>query len=113
MKRKLNTHGGARPGAGRPKEAKTISEESRARWLEAAEDFRKKHGVTVERAILELIVANGVQDSVRVAAANLYSEALLASTKADAENPRSIYGPVIGLPPRYEDPVKVVQGGKE
>lgn len=108
--------GGKREGAGGVKQIKTISESAKRRWESAARAFRKRHGMTVEEYTLELMAQEGVQHSVKVACAKLYSEALIAKETESTVRVQKSIGPEIRpvrLPPRNEDPaLKVLQGGK-
>lgn len=98
---------------GRPRQKTTISERQKKKWLKAAKAFAKKHGMSVEEAVLEMIKAPDVQDSVRVAAAKLYVEATVAKETVKDVNVSTVQGPVIGLPPKREDPALKVVGGKD
>ena len=105
--------GGARTGAGRPAgsgKQPTISESEKKAWVAAAEKFAKANGKTVQDAILEMIVDKDVQDSVRVAAAKLYTEALIAKESVKDVTVTQQVGPVIGLPPLKKDPALRVVG---
>jgi len=104
--------GGKRPNqTGRPRKKTTISEKTKKKWIQAANKFAKKHGMTVQEAILEMIVDKDVQDSVRVAAAKLYNEALIAKETVSDVTVTKNDGPAVGLPPLEKDPaLRVVSG---
>jgi hypothetical protein len=107
--------GGARVGSGKKKQVKTISEAAKKRWVVAARKFARDNGMTVEQAVLNMVVNPDVQDTVRVAAAKLYNEALIARVTEKNVAITEQRGPAIGLPERRKDPAKlrVVGGNSE
>lgn len=107
--------GGAREGAGRPKEKKTVSEEVKAAYIRAAKELAKEYGESVEKAILRMAYLDNVQDSVKVAVLKAYNEALLVKESAQNVNVNKYPTPVIGLPPMKTDPAKIIpiEGGKK
>ena len=107
--------GGKRTGAGRPKQQKTVSEKVKKQWVEAAKSFKKKYGMTVEEAALEMLMDPDEQGSVKASILKTYNEALIVKETASTQdvNVNKTEGPVIGLPPMEADPaLKVVEGGK-
>lgn len=106
--------GGARTGSGQKKQQKTISEAAKRRWVSAARRFKAKHGVTVEDAILALVMKDDIQDYVKVSAAKLYNEAIIAKVTEKNVDITRHNEPAIGLPPVKEDPaLTVLVGGKK
>ena len=104
--------GGLRPGAGRRPKNNNVSETQKEKWLEAAEQLAEAHGKTVEFVILEMVYDKDVQDSVRIAAAKLYTDALIERCPASDVNAVGQLGPVIGLPPLRQDPaLRIIQDG--
>lgn len=110
-----NKWGGKRPNqTGRPKKKKTISERIKNNYIKAAEELAKEEGVTIEKALLSMVYSDKVQDAVKVAILKAYNEALLVKESEQAINVNENRGPVIGLPPRKEDPaLTIVEGSKE
>ena len=51
MTGKNENRGGPRPGSGRPRKKKTVSETVKANYLEAAHDLAKEYGEPIEKAI--------------------------------------------------------------
>lgn len=105
--------GGARKGAGAPRKKSTISEAAKKKWVQAAAKFAKKHGMTVQEAILDMIMDPDVQDTCRVAAAKLYNEALIAKETVSDVTVTQNKGPAVGLPALKGDPALKVVGGKK
>ena len=105
--RPKTTWGGVRSNSGRKRQKTTVSERTQKKWLQAANKFAKKHGMTVEEAILDMIMDPDVQDSVKVACAKLYNEALIVRQPA-IEMSGPALGPVVGLPPLRPDPALMV-----
>ena len=112
MAEKKENRGGAREGTGPKKKIKTISDKAKRRWVVAARKFAKENGITVEQAILNMIVDEKVQDSVKVGAAKLYSEAIIAKSSEQTITTQDTT-PRIYLPEKREDPaLRIVKGGK-
>ena len=107
--------GGSRPGAGRPRKKKTISEKVKNNYLKAARELRREYGEPIEKAVLRLIYENKIQDSVKVAILKAYNEALLVKETEKDVNINVNQGQKIGLPEMQPDPAKLIplQGGKE
>ena len=106
--------GGSRPGAGRPRKKKTVSEKVKANYLKAARELAKEYGETLEKAVLRLIYKNKIQDSVKVAILKAYNEAMLVKESKKDISVNDNQGPRIGLPEMQPDPaLKIVQGGKK
>ena len=106
--------GGYRPGAGRPRKKKTISEKVKNNYLKAARELAKEYGETLEKAVLRLIYKNKIQDSVKVAILKAYNEAMLVKESKKDISVNDNQGPRIGLPEMQPDPaLKIVQGGKK
>jgi hypothetical protein len=104
--------GGPRPGAGRTRKNNIVSEMQKEKWLEAAEQLAEDHGKTVEFVVLEMVYDKDVQDSVRIAAAKLYTEALIERGMVGDPTVDRPLGPVVGLPPLRPDPaLKIVRDG--
>ena len=122
MTEKRESRGGSRPGAGRPRKKKTVSDKVKANYLKAARELAKEYGEPIEKAILRLAFKEGVQDTVKIAILKAYSDALIAkeshkNVRID-ETKRS--GPII-LPEKMmemlgflspEEKEKVFPGGK-
>ena len=104
--------GGARKGAGGPKKQTTISEKQKKKWVTAASKFAKKHGITVEDAILAMIMDPDVQDTCKIGAAKLYVEATVAKETVKDISVSQKAGPSVGLPALKQDPALKVVGGK-
>jgi len=107
--------GGSRPGAGRPRKKKTISEKVKANYLKAARELAKEYGEPIEKAVLRLIYKNDVQDSVKASVLKAYNEALLIKESEKNVNVNANQGPKIGLPEMKPDPAKLIpiKGNKE
>ena len=106
--------GGSRPGAGRPRKKKTVSEKVKANYLKAARELAKEYGETLEKAVLRLIYKNKIQDSVKVAILKAYNEAMLVKESKKDISVNDNQGPRIGLPEMQPDKdIKIVQGGKK
>ena len=106
--------GGYRPGAGRPRKKKTVSEKVKNNYLKAARELAKEYGEPVEKAVLRLIYKESVQDSVKASVLKAYNEALLVKEAEKEVNINVNRGPRIGLPEMELDPaLKIVQGGKK
>ena len=78
MTQKKENRGGSRPGAGRPRKEKTVSEKVKANFLKAARELAKEYGESIEKAILRLAFKDGIQDTAKIAILKAYSEALIA-----------------------------------
>ncbi len=115
MAGKKEQSGGSRPGAGRPRTKKTISEKVKNNYLKAARELAKEYGEPIEKAVLRLIYKEGVQDSVKASVLKAYNEALLIKETEKDININNNQGPKIGLPEMRPDPAKLIplQGGKE
>jgi len=113
LKRRLNMagvkgrSGGSRPGAGRPRKRKTISEKVKANYLKAARELAKEYGEPVEKAVLRLIYKDKVQDSVKASVLKAYNEALLIK-EFEKDINVNVQGPKIGLPEMKPDPAKLI-----
>jgi len=96
--------GGYRPGAGRPRKKKTVSEKVKAAYLKAARELAREYGEPIEKAVLRLVFKDDVQDSVKASVMKTYNEALLVrESKKDIDiNPNR--GPAIFLPEIMPDP---------
>jgi len=106
--------GGYRPGSGRPRKKKTVSEKIKDNYMKAARELAKEYGEPIEKAVLRLIYKEDVQDSVKIAALKAYNEALLVreSKKGIDINARN-RGPLIGLPGMMPDPAKLIPFQKD
>jgi len=105
--------GGSRPGAGRPRKKKTISEKVKNNYLKAARELAKEYGEPIEKAVLRLIYKENVQDSVKASVLKAYNEALLIKESEKDVNINRNRGPLIGLPAMKPDPaLSVVKGGQ-
>ena len=82
--------------------------------MSAARKFAKDNGMTVEQVVLNMIADKSIQDAVRVAAAKLYNEALIAKVTEKNVEITEHKAPAIGLPAVKEDPAfKILSGGKQ
>ena len=100
--------GGYRPGAGRPRKKKTISEKVKNNYLKAARELAKEYGEPIEKAVLRLIYEGDVQDSVKASILKAYNEALLIRETEKDVNVNFNRGPLIGLPEMKPDPAKLI-----
>ena len=103
--------GGYRPGAGRPRKKKTVSEKVKANYLKAARELAKEYGEPIEKAVLRLIYKDDVQDSVKASVLKAYNEALLIKETEQDVNINHNHGPKIGLPEMRPDPAKLIPLG--
>ena len=103
--------GGYRPGAGRPRKKKTVSEKVKNNYLKAARELAKEYGEPVEKAVLRLIYKESVQDSVKASVLKAYNEALLIKETEQDVNINHNHGPKIGLPEMRPDPAKLIPLG--
>jgi hypothetical protein len=122
MAQKKENRGGARPGAGRPRKEKTVSEKVKANFIKAAGELKKEYGESIEKAILRLAFKDGIQDTAKIAILKAYSEALIAkeSNKNVRIDESKRCGPII-LPKKMmemleylspEEKEKIFPGGK-
>ena len=95
---KKRQSGGSRPGAGRPRTKKTISEKVKNNYLKAARELAREYGEPIEKAVLRLIYKDKVQDSVKASVLKAYNEALLIKETASDLNITDTRGPKVGLP---------------
>jgi hypothetical protein len=100
--------GGYRPGAGRPRKKKTVSEKVKNNYLKAARELAKEYGEPIEKAVLRLIYKDDVQDSVRASVLKAYNEALLIKETEKDVNVNMNRGPAIYLPEMRPDPAKLI-----
>jgi hypothetical protein len=111
---KKGKSGGKRPGAGRPRIKRTVSDLTIANWRSAALKFKREFGHTVEYHALKMLADASVQSTVKASILKTYNEALIVKkteTKSESHNFEH-QGPAVGLPPMKEDPaLKVVKGG--
>ena len=110
--KKKDNRGGKRPGAGRPKREKPdYDDDFREYCGKAIAKVEKKHGETMAEAVFGMIWDSEVQDTVKVSIWNKYCD-MNTVKKSESNQTITKNGPVIGLPPRYEDPMTVIDGGK-
>ena len=109
--------GGARPNSGRPPKKKPDYEEKfKQRVLRAAQELKKEHGISIEKAMLSLCYDANTQDSVKASIFKIYADMFVVkSSRKGAEPGVAHRGPVIRLPPMRPDPAKIVplEGGKK
>lgn len=105
-----NKWGGTREGAGRPKYLSAkISDETKLKWVEAAESLAKKYGKTVEKAALEMIYDEKVMGTVKASVLKAYNEALLVKTVEKAGPQQKNKEEPFELPDLKPDPAKEIQ----
>lgn len=101
--------GGARENSGPPKgtkygkRSKTVSEKTKAGILKAANRLKKKYGIPLEEAMLELCYDKSTQASVKASVWKSYLEALVAK-ETDQKVDLTSQGPAIFLPTQDPDP---------
>lgn len=116
MVKKIENRGGARPNTGpKPKQPPDYDAKFKKAVIRAANKLRKKYGMPIEEAVLELVYKADTQDSVKAAVWKTLLEIFtVKKTESKTENHDFKHGPIIGLPPVREDPsLKVHEGGKE
>ena len=106
-KRKVENRGGPRPGSGRPRKKRIHSEKVKKQYLKAAKELAKEYGESIEKAVMRLAYLDNTQDAVKVAVLKAYNEALLVRTSGKIQV-NEFKGPAIRLPPKKEDPAKVI-----
>lgn len=99
--------GGARQGAGRPKQ--TVSAEQIERMILKAKKFAEEKGKDLDDLLLEMAYDVGnVSDKDRLACIKVFKEYTIAKMQEGGEADKSI-GPGIYLPGEKPDPTKVVE----
>ena len=105
--------GGARPGAGRKRIKKTISEKIQNNYLKAARKIAREKGMTIEEHLLRMLFDSEVQDTVKASIMKSYNEAMIAKTVSQNISVTKDKGMAVRLPPKRQDPaLTMVQGGK-
>ena len=94
-----STHGGAREGAGRPKE--TLSQAQVREMLRKAKEWAEKKGQDIDDILLQMI-HEGENDRDRLAAIKLWKEYTIAKIQEDGPTDRM--GPAIYLPKQDKGP---------
>ena len=103
--------GGFRPGAGRKRTIKTVSEKTKNNYIKAARELAKEKGLTLEKAFLSMVYDKDVQDTVKASVMKSYNDALISRSTEQSISVHKESGPVIGLPPIKENPdLKIVKG---
>ena len=97
--------GGARPGAGRPKD--TYTAQQIRKMLKLAKQFAKKHGKQIDEVILEFIYDPELPTVHRVNCIKLWKEITMPKISESGETAKAL-GPGIYLPNERPDPSKVV-----
>jgi hypothetical protein len=90
--------GGSRKGAGRPKIAKSYSDEVKKDFLKAAKEKAKETGQTLGQVVMGLIYNEKIQDSVRIAAIKAWAEVVVVKEKKSTVEVNERIGPKIYLP---------------
>jgi len=101
-KKGMKGGGGARPGAGRPRKKKTVSEKIQRAIQKAVRELTKEHGETPEKAMLKLLYDGKTQDTVKASIFKSYLESNIVKETTSKLDVKAT-GPTIGLPPQHED----------
>jgi hypothetical protein len=96
--KKKENRGGARKGAGRKKDAKYFSDQSKMEWQMAGEIIRSETGKSIEEHLCRMIIDPDVQDSVKASIAKIRQETLTVKQSEQTIETKQT-GPMIGLPP--------------
>lgn len=105
--------GGARPGAGRPRKVKTVSQKIKNNYLKAARKLSKEFGMTFEEAMLRMAFDDKTQDSVRASIMKSYNEAMISKEVDKHITVTKDRGMAVRLPPKQPDPAfEILKGGK-
>ena len=95
--------GGARKGAGGPKQTKIFSDAIKKDFLRAAKKKAKETGKTLGDIVMDIAYGTYHQDAVRIAAVKCFNDVVVIreSVKVVESQPG-----VVELPSRVEDPVE-------
>lgn len=107
--------GGQRPGAGRPRHIKTVSDKVKGNYTRAANKLKREFGMSFEEAMLRLAFDPKTQDSVRASVMKSYNEAMISRQTEQNITVSKSQGmdikKAVRLPPKQQDPaLKVVKG---
>ena len=94
--------GGSREGAGRPKIAKSFSDEVKKDFLKAAKEKAKESNKTLGQVVVGLIYDENIQDSVRIAALKAWAEVVVV--KESKQMTEQVLKPTIVLPATLPKP---------
>jgi hypothetical protein len=108
--------GGSRKGAGRPKIAKSFSDEVKKDFLKAAKEKARETGQTLGQVVVGLIYDGNIQDSVRIAALKAWAEVVVVKERKSTIETKERLTPTIYLPeiaPKPKELEKVFANAKE
>jgi hypothetical protein len=93
--------GGARKGAGGPKQTRIYSDAVKKDFLRAAKKKAKETGRTLGDVVMDIAYGEGIQDAVRIAAVKCFNDVVVV--RESVKVVQTLPG-VIELPPMAADP---------
>lgn len=109
-----DNRGGARPGAGRPKdEDRDLSKAQIKEMLRAAARIARQTGVTMDDILVRIAYSEKTKTAEKLAAIKLFKEYTMVKTTDQNVNVSQQIGPKIGLPEIKPLPENVISINKD